>query len=195
VLGRRPGGVRLVVLAAGATVLTGVALYLPFILMEGGLTGMIQTTRTFVDKWAFNGSAYDVVTTYVVGKPWVDYLVVMVLLAVIVLSLSKRFTGREPDAMRSAGAFLFASLLVSSTVHPWYLLWALAFLPMYFSPALWVFSLVVVASYSAHLYPGYRVPTWVVVMEYLPVYGVLGWGMWRWLREDSMFSGRSQIAG
>jgi len=192
VLRRRP---KVVAVSAVATMLTGVALYLPFILMEGGLTGMIQTMRTFVDKWAFNGSVYDLVSSYIVGKPWVDYLVVMVLLAVIVLSLSRRFTGRNPDAMRTAGVFLFASLLVSSTVHPWYLLWALALLPMYFSPSLWVFSLVVVASYAAHLYPGYRVPTWVVVLEYLPVYAVVGWELWTRTRDGLPFSGQSQIAG
>lgn len=183
-----------VVTAAGATVLTGVVLYLPFVLMDGGVTGMIETTRTFVDKWAFNGSVYSLVSTYLLGKPWVDYLAMAVLLAVVVMSLSRRFTGREPDAMRTAGAFLFASLLLSSTVHPWYLLWALALLPMCFSPALWVFSLVVVASYAAHLYEDYRVPTWVVVLEYLVVYAVLGWGMWRWARNQPWFSGRSQIA-
>ncbi len=186
---------KVVAVSTAATVLTGVALYLPFILMDGGLTGMVQTMRAFVDKWAFNGSVYDLVSAYIVGKPWVDYLAVAVLLAVIVMSLSRRFTGREPDAMRTAGAFLFASLLVSSTVHPWYLLWALAFLPMYFSPALWVFSLIVTASYAAHFYEGYRVPTWVVVFEYLPVYGVLTWELWKWIRNNPTFSGRSQIAG
>ncbi len=179
VLRRRPG---VVVVSAGATVLTGITLYLPFMLMDGGMTGMIETMRTFVDKWAFNGSAYDLVTRYVVGKSWVDYLAIAVLLAVIVATLCKKVMGQRPDAIRTAGAFLFASLLVSSTVHPWYLLWALALLPMYFSPALWVFSLTVAASYAAHLYPGYRVPTWVVIMEYLPVYGVLGWGCLRALR-------------
>lgn len=175
------GRPKVVMTAAGATVLTGVALYLPFALMDGGLAGMIETTRTFVDKWAFNGSVYTLVSTYILGKPWVDYLAMAVLLAVVVLSLSRRFTGREPDAMRTAGAFMFASLLLSSTVHPWYLLWALALLPMYFSPALWVFSLVVVASYAAHLYEGYRVPTWVVVLEYLPVYLGLAWSGYMWL--------------
>ncbi len=177
---------KMVALSAGATVLTGVVIYLPFVLMAGGLTGMIETMRTFVDKWAFNASAYDVVLSYVAGKPWVDYLAMAVLLAVIVLTLSKKVTGHRPDAIRSAGAFLFASLLVSSTVHPWYLLWVLAILPMYFSPALWLFSLTVAASYVAHLNPGYRVPTAVVIGEYLPVYAVLVWGAWVWVRREKV---------
>jgi alpha-1,6-mannosyltransferase len=167
-----------IALAAGATVLTGVAIYLPFILMDGGVSRMIDTAQTFVDKWSFNGSAYDVVTRWIVGKPWIDYLAIAVLLAVIVVTSLQR----HGNAARSAGAFLFASLLISSTVHPWYLMWALAFLPLYFSPALWVFSLTIVASYAAHLYPGYRVPAWVVMGEYLPVYAVLVWGAWRWVR-------------
>jgi hypothetical protein len=169
---------RMVALSAGATVLTGAAIYLPFVFMDGGLAGMIETTRTFIDKWSFNASAYDVVSSYVVGKPWVDYSAAAVLLAVIVLTLSKKLTGQRPDAARSAGAFLFASLLVSSTVHPWYLLWALALLPWYFSPALWVLSLTVVASYAAHLTPGYRIPLPIVIGEYLPVYALLVWSVW-----------------
>ncbi len=182
---------KIVAWSAGATVLTGGVIYLPFVLMDGGVSGMVETMRTFVDKWAFNGSAYDLVTNYVVGKPWVDYLTMAVLLGVIVLSLSKKFTGRPPDAIRTAGAFLLASLLVSSTVHPWYLLWALALLPICFSPALWVLSLTVVASYAAHLNPDYRVPGWVVIGEYLPVYAVLGWGAWRviYLRQKTLLGG------
>jgi hypothetical protein len=165
----KPG---LIAWAAGATILTVIALYLPFILMDGGLIGMLDTGRTFIDKWAFNGSLYPLFESYIAGKPWVDYAVIATVLIVLVVT-----TLREPaNPARPAAAFLFASLLVSSTVHPWYLLWALALMPICFSPAFWVFSLTVVASYAAHLHEGYRVPQWVVIGEYLPVYAVLGYG-------------------
>jgi uncharacterized protein (DUF2062 family) len=176
VLRRQPGKV---VTAAVATVLTVAAIYLPFVLMDGGLTGMIGTARLFMDKWAFNGSAYDLALHWAYEKQTIDMLAAGVLLAVIVVSLARS----KGDAARSAGAFLFASLLVSSTVHPWYLLWALALLPLYFSLPMWVFSLTIAASYVAHINPeGYRVPLPIVIGEYLPVYALLAWSALMWSR-------------
>jgi len=172
-LRRRP---KMVALSAGATLLTGAAIYLPFVLMDGGLTGMFDTARTFIDKWTFNSSAYGLAVRWVVDKPWVDYLAMACLLTVIVVSLARS----KGDAARSAGAFLFASLLVSSTVHPWYLLWALALLPLYFSLPMWVLSLTIAASYAAHLNEGYRVPGWVVISEYVPAYSLLAIGLVAW---------------
>lgn len=184
----RPG---LIAWAASATVITLITLYLPFALMDGGLARMLDTGRTFVDKWAFNGSLYPIFESYIAGKPWVDYAALATMSIVLIV-----FTLRETtNPARPAAAFLFASLLVSSTVHPWYLLWVLALMPICFSPAFWVFSLTVAASYAAHLHEGYRVPSWVVMCEYLPVYAVLGWGVVNGLRGDRSFSGRSQIAG
>jgi len=174
-LRRRPGHI---VSAAIATVLTGAAIYLPLVLMDGGLTGMVDTARVFIDKWAFNGSVHHLAVRWVFEKSTVDILSAGVLLAVIVVSLARS----KGDAARSAGAFLFASLLVSSTVHPWYLLWALAFLPMYFNLPMWVFSLTIAASYAAHINPdGYRVPGSVAIYEYAPVYGLLVFAAVVWL--------------
>jgi len=175
VLRRQPGKV---ITAAVATVLTGVAIYLPFMLMDGGLAGMADTARVFIDKWAFNGSVYDLAIRWEFEKQTVDILAAGVLLTVIVVSLARS----KGDAARTAGAFLFASLLVSSTVHPWYLLWALALLPLYFNPSLWVFSLTIAASYAAHLNPSYRLPGSVAMYEYAPVYAslVFAAAVWLW---------------
>ncbi len=156
--------------AAGAAILTAGLMYLPFMMMEGGLTGMIETGRTFVGKWAFNGSVYHITEHWLLSKPLLDKLIVLLLCAVAVVSAS----ARHANPARLGVAVLFASVLLSSTVHPWYLLWALALTPICFSPAFWVFSLTICLSYAAHLNPeGYRVPGWLVVVEYLPVYGVL----------------------
>jgi hypothetical protein len=168
-LRRRPG---LIAWAAGATVLTGAAVYLPLMLMEGGLSGMFETGRTFVDKWAFNGSAYPFAARWLVGKPMLDYLAIAVLLTVVVISSFGRSS--ESNPARPAGAFLLASLLLSSTVHPWYLLWALALMPMWFSWPMWVFCLTITVSYIAHINPaGYQVPLPALIGEYLPVYALL----------------------
>ncbi len=160
-----------VVAAAGASLLAAAVVYLPFMMMDGGLTGMMDTARTFVDKWAFNGSAYVFASQWIASKPTVDTMAGILLVVILLV------TAKKPgDAARSAGAFLLASLLLSSTVHPWYLLWALALLPLWFSLPMWVFSLTIAASYFAHINPeGYQVPSSIVIGEYAPVYALLAW--------------------
>jgi hypothetical protein len=79
-------------------------------------------------------------------------------------------------------------LAFSTTVHPWYVLWALAFVPLVgrgmFVPAAWVLSLTVLLSYSAWAYlPAeggalrWAAPTWAVACAWLPVYAAFPVGV------------------
>ncbi len=163
-----------VILATTSTLLTGLALYLPFMFMKGGLAGLIETGKTFADSWAFNGSIYPIIKHTIIDKPWLDIILMLALFVVLIYATFSKASQTNPA--RSAGIYLFASLLLSSTVHPWYLLWALALMPIWFNWPMWVFSLTIAASYAAHLNPaGYRVPIPVAVGEYLPVYALLLW--------------------
>jgi hypothetical protein len=92
---------------------------------------------------------------------------------------------------------LLAALLVSSTVHPWYLLWPLALLPLRFSPATWVWSLTVPLSYVALVNPeGYHVPAWGLAAEYGPVAlalvgtALVCWKPWGKRNRDAGMKGR-----
>ncbi|GAB4108099.1 MAG: hypothetical protein Kow00105_14150 [Phycisphaeraceae bacterium] len=163
----------IILYAAIATVITLLLIYLPFLFMDGGLTRLMETGENFIRRWAFNGSVYPLMNR-MIKKPWLDGLVLLILLATLC-----RVTQQEKDnPARPAGVYLYASLLLSSTVHPWYLLWCLALVPMWFSLSFWVFTLTVTASYAAHLYDGYRVPGWVVVAQYIPVYALLAYELW-----------------
>ncbi len=164
------GKPRMIVHATAATIMTLLLLYAPFLFMDGGLMGLMETGENFVRRWAFNGSMYPLMSQWL-EKSWLDALFLAALLAILC-----RIAQHEKDnPARAAGMFLYASLLFSSTVHPWYLLWCLALVPMWFSLSFWVFTLTVTASYAAHQYDGYRVPGWVVVAEYIPVYALLGY--------------------
>ena len=88
-------------------------------------------------------------------------------------------TAKGCDLWRITFVFLFAGLLVSSTVYPWYLLWVLVFVPLYFDKAMWVFSLTVGWSYVALLSDEFALPTWLRFVEYVPVYALVGWQVWQ----------------
>jgi hypothetical protein len=88
--------------------------------------------------------------------------------------------------------YLLSALFFSSTAHPWYLLWALALLPVALGrgeqptsrrarallagalAAAWVWSLTIAWSYAVLIDPPrWYLPDGVVLAEYVPVYAVL----------------------
>lgn len=163
------------VLAAGcACVAMLAALYLPFALMEGGLWGMLETSRTFVDKWAFNASAHAALQWATGEKAYADVMCGLALLGVLLWVALARL-----DVVQAAIAYLLAALLLSSTAHPWYLLWALALTPLRpafaLSPIVWIWSVTIGLGYTAIGTSDFKPPTWAVWVEYVPVYAALGW--------------------
>ena len=158
-----------------------VAMYMPFTLMAGGLSGMLGTAGTFVGTWSFNGSLHPLVEHWAGGKWQADTAMAVLLLAVL---LGSMWAG--VDLRRICGIYLLAALLFSSTAHPWYLLWALAFVPIRFDLATWVYSLTIGWSYwvlSDRWHSG--LPSWLLWAEYLPVYAAVMWGLWRYCRRTA----------
>jgi hypothetical protein len=196
-LRREPAAWRGGLIAAGACGATLLALYLPFALREGGLDGMLETSRRFVSAWRFNGSVHPLIDAavrpWLDGEPWdvadrakqiADAVCGGLLLAVLLVS-----TFVHRDVWRTAAVFLFAAVCLSSTAHPWYLLWALALLPIAWPRgsraagwAIWTASLTLPWSYVAWLSYAeggeYQAGLWVGVAVWGLVYGALGVG-WR----------------
>jgi hypothetical protein len=82
-------------------------------------------------------------------------------------------------------AYFFSLMLFQPVAHPWYLLWALVFLPMAFSVSLWLYGLVVLWSYAALWNPaGYTVPVEVVRMIHIPILIMLAWEAVIWFRNS-----------
>lgn len=142
------------IVAAGAScVVTLLALYVPFALMDGGIDRMLETSRYFVEAWRFNGSLHPLLEL-AFGSKWVADVVLGVLLAAVLVAAM--VFHRVP--WRAATTYFFAMVCASSTAHPWYLLWALALMPVSWSaartvvaPAVWVASLTLPWSYAAWL--------------------------------------------
>lgn len=206
------GGWLRVASASAACVLTLTALYLPFALMDGGLTGMFETSREFVSRWRFNGSLHPLIEwglrgVITEGEVWdieakskqiADVVSGVLLLGILVAAM---LFHRVP--WRAATTYFFAMVCFSSTVHPWYLLWAMALLPVAWSagrtfvgPAVWVASLTLPWSYwawvnyadggqgGAGAFDGeYQISMALTLAIWLPVYAALAWGIGATLRQ------------
>ena len=178
---RQPGRVAA---AGGACLATLALLYGPFLIMDGGMTGMWETSRYFVATWRFNGTLHPLAERLAGSKTAADGLAAAALVGVLVAAM---LLHRVP--WRAATTYFFALICLSSTAHPWYLLWALALLPVAWAagrtvvgPAVWVASLTLAWSYAAwlNLAAGgeYQLAAGELTAVWVPIYAALAAGAW-----------------
>ncbi len=146
--------------------------------------------RTFAVKWRHNDSLYGLVYSVLAdprpGWEWDDGALMaarwicLAALAAVTVAAAARWR----DPVRAAVASMAALLLLSPVVHPWYLLWILAFLPMHPGPPWMAFSWLAFLGYQVLVpYRGsgvWQASGWVVWAEYGPVYLLLGGALVRW---------------
>jgi alpha-1,6-mannosyltransferase len=102
-----------------------------------------------------------------------------VLLAVSVL-IWRSFPVRDAGALLHAGFWVMtADLCLSTTVHPWYLSWAALALPVFPYAFMFYWTGASLLSYMAYQYRPVFEPTWVLLVEYLPMYALMGWEIYR----------------
>ncbi|MEP6471414.1 MAG: hypothetical protein ABJC28_05320 [Acidobacteriota bacterium] len=98
------------------------------------------------------------------------------LLALVLAGITLSVRDAETSVFASLGAFL----LVSPTLHPWYLLWVLPFAARRREPAFLYLAAAVPMSYAL-LYPLPGVsPAAIRLVEYGPFAVLLGVTLWRW---------------
>ena len=102
-------------------------------------------------------------------------LLLALALAIVLIVIA----ARERDVDGAILASLGALLLVSPTLHPWYLLWVLPFAAKRREPAFLYLSFAVPLAYAL-LYPlgGWSERT-VLLVEYVPFAGLLAWTLFR----------------
>jgi hypothetical protein len=173
--------------------------YLPF---AGAGMDLIQGSSYFVDRGLFNGSIFPVLAAGMERILWrpealrvAKVLVVLVFVALLGL-LSARLRGHEQDDMRLwkycfwlTGTFL----LLTPTLHPWYLTWILPFLCFFRSPGWILLTGTVVLARSVYI--GFdatgvwREIEWVRYAEYLPPLLLMLWGpvsrIGKWITTDN----------
>ena len=120
------------------------------------------------------------------------YLGAALLLTTVLIT--SKFPLRNARDLLHAGFWLMAAdLCLATTVHPWYLSWAALALPIfpYAFMAYWTGACFL--SYIAYASRPAFEPTWVLLVEYLPMYGFMVWEIWRrrpllesWLRRSEL---------
>lgn len=150
------------ILAAAAVVIVAYALYWN----AGSVLGSLGT---FAVRWQANAGLYALLTLVLDGYRARIVVATLLVCALVVINRT-----RAPDEDR-AGMFMFALLLLSPVVHAWYLLWLLAFAPLFAADLGWlrnaalVWSVTIVLSYAGE-------SRFITLIEYAPVYGALAYG-------------------
>ena len=107
---------------------------------------------------------------YNLKQEWLARKICFGLLALITVGI---FFSRM-SAWQATRAFLFALVMLTTTAHPWYLLWAFALFPLAHSPALWIASLTLPWGYVVFADGvNWNVSAWVYSAAYIPVFAAL----------------------
>lgn len=132
---------------------------------------------TYVQHWHFNAAAYSLFRFAL--QPWDGHAyaharwLCTALFALVALGVQIRYR----DPYRAAFATLGAYILLSPTVHPWYLLWVLPFLAFFPSPAWMLLSGLIFLAYEVQIGYGsggvWREKPWVLWAQYAPFYLLL----------------------
>ena len=132
---------------------------------------------TYVQHWHFNAAAYSLFRFAL--EPWDSHAyaharwLCTALFALVALGVQIRYR----DPYRAAFATLGAYVLLSPTVHPWYLLWVLPFLAFFPSPAWMLLSGSIFLAYEVQIGYGssgvWREEPWVLWAQYAPFYLLL----------------------
>jgi alpha-1,6-mannosyltransferase len=140
----------------------------------------------FIGRIVFNGS-WD----KVIGP----YLGAALLLATVLIIW--KFPVRDARDLLHAGFWIMtADLCLATTAHPWYIAWAALALPIFPYAFMTYWTGACFLSYLAYSYHPVYEPAWVLLLEYVPVYGLMVWeirrrqpmmGVWFERTQDSEF--------
>jgi hypothetical protein len=156
-------------------------LYLPPLLFQHGYTGWRDTAQTYSRSWEANGSVYEwIVRTFGAGDEGranerAKQMARLLGAAAIVATALAAWRLRAAPA--TAGYWLcLVALLVSPVAYPWYLLWALCFVPLLRGEAGWtaiVWSGTIGLGYTMWRQPTWRMSSAALLAEYGVVYATL----------------------
>jgi len=167
-----------------AAIAIGFGLLFPLPFMGGALTVPIGALPTFLAKWRFNGPAYAMVESVFRTRALVALPVVAG------LAVAAWYRRRSGELTPSAWAWpMGVALLLSPTVYPWYLLWICPFLAARATLPLLLWTQTSLFTYFVWRVSasggGWRLPWWVLVMEFGTVAVAGAWMATKRMREQA----------
>jgi hypothetical protein len=139
-----------------------------------------ETLKLWFSNFEFNASIYNIVkkiaVTHYESKPWeliesYGKIIAKVILALVLLIAFLRKNQTLESVITAMVLALSSYYFLSSTVHPWYIVFLLgvSLFTKYRFPLVW--SLAIVLSYQAYSNPDYKENLWLLAVEYILVYG------------------------
>ncbi len=145
----------------------------------------LNSLRLYIRLFEFNAGihyAFCQIGRVVTGQDWDQRTGPYLAAALIIVSVLIwwRFSVREVgDVMHACFWIATADLCLATTVHPWYLSWAAFFLPFLPYGFMFYWTGACFLSYVAYQYRPVFEPGWVILVEYLPMYALMAWEIYR----------------
>ena len=168
--------------ALAAAVLVPLLLYVPYV---GAGPALFDGLRTYGDLWEFNSGTYRILER-LPGHPDVAKWIGASIVGVIAWWAALRRWPLERALLWTIGS----ALLLSPTLHPWYLLWVLPFACLSANRGWLLFSGTVFLAYAgrgAYLATGaWPEPAWLASLIHAPPLALLAWDGWRGRRSQRL---------
>jgi hypothetical protein len=167
-------------------------LYLPFLGAGGKIAGFLPVYLKNPYE-SFNlGLKYLLVRLI----PGLDYylLSLLFIFALMIAGLVVLLKDKEGiEVIRYAYILVgLLMILMPASLHPWYVILIIPFLVIYPSPAWLIFTCTVTLSYLKYTSPQGIMPTWILLIEYLPLFTLMAAG---WILRYRLRGSRFNVPG
>jgi len=156
--------------------LTIVLLYLPFIGAGNKISGFLPVYLK--DPYeSFNLGLKYLLMRLVPGLEY--YRLSLVLITVLAMAGLVVFLKNKEDSEVIWYAYFLTGvllILMPASLHPWYVILIIPFLTIYPNAAWLIFTCTVTLSYLKYTSPRGIMPTWILLVEYLPLFALLATG-------------------
>jgi alpha-1,6-mannosyltransferase len=163
------------------------------------LLGYLKSLKLYFQLFEFNAGIHYLIRAFgrvALNQFWDKdigpYLGAILIIITIMIIL--KFPMRDSQDLLHAGFWIMtADLCLATTVHPWYLSWAALALPLFPYAFMVYWTGACFLSYVAYQYHPVFEPSWALLLEYLPMYALMGWEIWKRRSLMEIWSERSGI--